>query len=226
MTSEPLMQRKDGMFLVDSSAGLSTSQFESQIDFIKAIAKYLNVSPPSTRLGVITYNSSPQLSIDVDSYDSLSAFYTLLDALPQLGGGRRLDKALELAAVSFRKTQDGIPKFLVVLAEGRYDTEPDIKPFAEVVKPLQEMGVTVYVIGIGTSVSLKELNTMVEKPGNVLTVKTFDDLLRDVGPIASHIGMEKLHILDNHDESSSHIALVSQPCLGSPLFFIPMPHVI
>ena len=173
------------MFLVDSSALLSADQFETQIDFIKAIAKHLDVSPTRTRLAVITYNSRPQLSVNFTSYTSLSELYNLLDGLPQLQVGRRLDKALQLAVESFTLSPSDIPRFLVVLAEGRYDLEPGVRTLAQAVQPLHGMGVTVYVVSIGRSVGL---DSIVDKPENILTVQTASALLWDVGRIAEHIG--------------------------------------
>lgn len=83
---------RHGLFLVDSSAYRSKSEYEGQIDFIKSIAKRLNVSPTGTRAGVILYGDDPQLSVGLDDYNTLQEFYSLLDDLKFQRGGRSFHK--------------------------------------------------------------------------------------------------------------------------------------
>ena len=78
--------------MVDSSGFRSSNEFAAQIDFIKSIAKRLDVSPNGTRAGVILYGSQPQLSIGLDNYKTIPEFYALLDGLSRQGGGRQLHK--------------------------------------------------------------------------------------------------------------------------------------
>ena len=68
---------------MDSSGFRSSSEFTAQIDFIKSIAKRLDVSPNGTRAGVILYGSQPQLSIGLDNYETIPEFYALLDGVFQ-----------------------------------------------------------------------------------------------------------------------------------------------
>lgn len=83
---------RHGLFLVDSSAHRSKSEYESQLDFIKSISKRLNVSPSGTRAGVILYGGDPQLNVGLDDYNTLQEFYSLLDDLKFPRGGRSLHK--------------------------------------------------------------------------------------------------------------------------------------
>lgn len=89
---KPQHQVRHGLFLVDASGYRSTSEFAAQIDFIKSIAKRLNVSPGGTRAGVVLYDSDPQMSIGLDDYSTFPEFYALLDDLSLQGGGRELHK--------------------------------------------------------------------------------------------------------------------------------------
>lgn len=83
---------RHGLFLVDSSAFRSKSEYEGQLDFIKSISKRLNVSPTGTRAGVILYGDNPQLNVGLDDYNTLQEFYSLLDDLKFQRGGRSLHK--------------------------------------------------------------------------------------------------------------------------------------
>ena len=84
---------RHGLFLIDSSAFRSKSEYEGQLDFIKSISKRLNVSPTGTRAGVILYDDDPKLSVGLDDYNTLQEFYSLLDDLKFQRGGRSLHKA-------------------------------------------------------------------------------------------------------------------------------------
>ena len=77
---------------MDSSGLRSTDEFAAQIDFIKAIAKRLDVSPNGTRTGVVLYNSPPQLAVGLDEYKTVPDLYALLDSLSRQGGQRELHK--------------------------------------------------------------------------------------------------------------------------------------
>lgn len=88
----PISQPRHGLFLVDSSGLRSANEFASQINFIKAIAKRLDVSPNGTRTGVIFYNNPPQLTIGLHEYKTVPELYALLDGLSLQGGGRQLHK--------------------------------------------------------------------------------------------------------------------------------------
>ena len=88
----PISKPRHVFFLVDSSALRSANEFASQINFIKVVAKRLDVSPNGTRAGVIFYNNPPQLTIALDKYRTVPELYTLLDGLSLQGGGRQLHK--------------------------------------------------------------------------------------------------------------------------------------
>lgn len=92
-------QVRHGLFLVDSSVYRTTSEFLAQVEFIKSIAKRLDVSPNGTRAGVILYGSDPQLSIGLSDYGTFLEFYTLLDNLTWQGGEHQLHKVNKQAFV-------------------------------------------------------------------------------------------------------------------------------
>lgn len=83
-------QVRHGLFLIDSSGYRTTSEFLAQVEFIKSIAKRLDVSPNGTRAGVILYGSDPRMSIGLNDYRTFLEFYTLLDNLTWQGGEHQL----------------------------------------------------------------------------------------------------------------------------------------
>lgn len=68
---------------------------------------------------------------------------------------------------------------MVLLTDGNQtgtDIVPDQTPLVDAIQPIKNLGVKVVAIGIG-SVDRNQLSTLVESPDDILTPKTFDELL-------------------------------------------------
>lgn len=179
-------QLQHGVFLLESSLFRTKGEFESQINFVKSIAKRLQVSPTGTRAGVILYGDEPKLSIGLNDYSTLPELYNLLDNLAHESGGRQLHKALTLAGETLQKSPQEIPKFVVVILEGQQYSSGSLL-LRDAVKPLQALGVTIYVVGIGEKLNRQELYTMVQTSRYIIQVPRFTELLRQMEFIAYRI---------------------------------------
>ena len=73
-SQKPPDYRADVLFLVDSSGSISVKNFETQVDFVKSLVTYLNVSAEAMRAAVLTYNDNPYLKIDFDDYRTTAQF--------------------------------------------------------------------------------------------------------------------------------------------------------
>ena len=62
----------------------------------------------------------------------------MVDNLPHLKKGRRIDRALEAATNVLKDVGTDNPKFVILVTAGRQ--EPDAKSFAAAVKPLHQTG--------------------------------------------------------------------------------------
>jgi hypothetical protein len=175
------------MFLVDSSSSLTNQEFENQKDFLKAISGRLRVSPIGTRAGFITYNDNAQLRMNFNSYNTTAEFYYQLSQLQKQGGGRRLDKAIELAGQTFAGVRRNAAKILIIFAKGKAITDPDSKPLPDVIKPLTKQGVITNVLAIGP-VDVGELTSIARRPENILIVDSFGALKNQVERIWKYIG--------------------------------------
>lgn len=68
---------------------------------------------------------------------------------------------------------------MVLLTDGNQtgpDLAPDQTPLVDAVQPIKNLGVKVVAIGIG-SVDRNQLSTLVDTPEDILTPKSFDELL-------------------------------------------------
>ena len=64
-------------------------------------------------------------------------------------------------------------------------------------QPLQALGVTVFVVGIGNRLNNQELLSMVQNSEHIVRVTGFADLLRQVESIAQLIGKKKKKTAQN-----------------------------
>lgn len=172
---------------MDSSGLRSANEFASQINFIKVVAKRLDVSPNGTRAGVIFYNNPPQLTIALDKYKTVPELYTLLDGLSLQGGGRQLHKALTLAGQTIQASPTSAPKYVVVFVEGQQYVTNGAALLREAVRPLQALGVAVYLVAIGNKINRQELTSMVQNSEHIVHVPDFTQLLQRVGEISNLI---------------------------------------
>ena len=180
------------MFLVDSSNSLTDQEFQYQKDFLREISRRLRVSPVATRAGFITYNDNAQLRVNFDSYNTTAEFYSQLSQMQKEGGGRRLDKAIELAGQTFAGVRRNAAKLLIIFAKGRTITDPDSKPLSEVTRPLKNQGVVTNVLAIGPGVDVVGLTSVALRPENILIVDSYDALRNQVQRIWKHIGKGKI----------------------------------
>lgn len=162
----------DVVFLMDSSKDVNFINFIKEKAYVKLLAKRLNVSRGKSRAAVVAYGSSSQLRIDFDAYDSLSAFETAVDGISYMGGTRRMDKALETAAVVLRKARTSIPKMVVLLTTGQQPL--DAPSLASSAGALHLLGAMVYVISIAHNLNPKYFGNLVEDVSHVFQVSTFD----------------------------------------------------
>ena len=68
---------------------------------------------------------------------------------------------------------------MVLLTDGNQtgiDLVPDQTPLVDAIQPIKDLGVKVIAIGIG-SVDMNQLSTLVDNMDDILTPKTFDELL-------------------------------------------------
>lgn len=74
---------------------------------------------------------------------------------------------------------------LVVLTDGRQTQDPDAVPLDAASKPLKDMGVKIYSVGVGHSIDLQELRQIANDPRDVFTADSFTALLGQSQTVAA-----------------------------------------
>jgi len=167
---------------VDSSESITEDDYNKEKNAIKAISDEFIISPESTRAGVVVYSGEPRLSIDFDQYRSNAEFNKAVNNLPHMQSHTRLDLALRYAASNlYNKRRVANPSIAIVLTDGKQT--PGAESLATAVKPLRDLGVRVFAIGVGPKVSQSELRQIVERFDDIFTVDSFSQLIQEAKKI-------------------------------------------
>lgn len=97
-------------------------------------------------------------------------------------------KALTLAGQTIQASPITAPKFVVVFVEGQQYVRNGATLLRNAVRPLQALGVTVYLVAIGNRINRQELTSMVQNSEHIVHVPDFTQLLQQVGEISNLIG--------------------------------------
>lgn len=173
---------------MDASNSIAETNFQKQKDFVKGVANSFVFAKDQAMAGVITYSTNAHLSIPLGKYLSVEDFKLAVDNIPYILGQTRIDKALKSAHNNLFSRRVGIrsgfPKVMIILTDGVQTQDPDAVPLNKAVIPLRQNGVKIFAIGVGPYIKEDELRLMVESPGDVFTVKDFDELLQKTYIIA------------------------------------------
>lgn len=175
------------VFLLDASGDVSREEYGKEKDFVKSLGKALNLGPGKSRAAVYVYSSYARHEVRWDSSQTADSFGSAIDSLSYIGRSRRMDRALEGAAQVLREGRGSVPKVVILVTAGKQIQEPGTKLLATAAQPLQVLGASTYVVAIGSRTDVAELKPAVKRPGDVLIVRSFDELRPQTLPIAEHI---------------------------------------
>lgn len=182
-----MTNKADVVFIMDSSGSIGASDYAKEKGFVKEIAKVFQISPNASRISTIIYDSRPELIFDFNKYTDEPGVSGAIDSLPYLGKQTRIDKALALAVSVFTQSRPSVPRIAIILTDGKQTQDYDAIPLEVAAQPLHDLGVKVYVIGIGGHVDINELNLIAKRPQDVFPVASFDQLLRVLQQFLTHV---------------------------------------
>ena len=169
---------------MDSSSGVGVENYRRQKNFIKVIAKALNLGEQATRACLVVYSDTARLVTRFDSHKTLRQFESAVDRAPYLRRTRRVDKALEYAASLLRRARRGVPKVTVLITSGR---RASANPLDVASKPLKTIGAKSFIVAIGNALDTRELRLVVDKDSDIFRVPYFIFLPRIEGSFPKHI---------------------------------------
>ena len=181
----PLDITADMLFLLDSSSAVVKSDYQKELEFLKAIVDLFRISPRYVRAGIITYGNRAELSVPLGLHSTNEAINKSIDSLPYIGGTKRIDRALTLANLTFSQARPLVPKIVLILTHEGQVTEPGAD-LRTPVQALQAQGVTMFVIAIGENMDYLRLNQIVPRI-NIISDKSHEALEPYLSSAASYI---------------------------------------
>ncbi|XP_068690493.1 collagen alpha-3(VI) chain-like [Montipora foliosa] len=177
----------DVVFIMDSSGSIGKLDYKREKQFVKDLTNVFEVAPNATRVSTIIYSDYPKLIFDFNTYSDKRSINVAHDNLEYLGNRTRIDRALDQALVVFSESRPSVPRIAFVLTDGEQTEENDAKPLDVAVRPLHDLGVQVYVIGIGSYIKREELYLLARRRQDVFFVSSFEKLLRQTYRIVNQI---------------------------------------
>lgn len=173
----------DIVFLMDAS--VDRRDYIKEKNFVKELARQMNLAPGKSRASIVAYGRSPYLISRLGGYSSLVDFERKVDSAISLSGPRRIDSALQAARQVLNEARPNHPKIAVLVTAGRQDPNgPRLNAAAE---PLRRSGVKTFVVAIGSTPDSRELQPVVEKQEDIFRISSFDQLSPETRSVVEKI---------------------------------------
>uniref|UniRef100_A0A0L8HVA9 VWFA domain-containing protein n=1 Tax=Octopus bimaculoides TaxID=37653 RepID=A0A0L8HVA9_OCTBM len=166
----------DLVFLIDSSGSVEKPDFEKTKTFLKNIVYNLDISPEKTRVAVIRFADTPNVSFFLGDHNTNFAVRNAIDAIIYDGTGTATDTALDKARTSvFTNTRKSVAsKVLVLVTDGKSNNENETIAAAE---KLKDDGVTIFTIGV-VNPKVSELIAAASEPSctHFINLKDYNEI--------------------------------------------------
>ena len=166
------------MFLIDASSFVTRDNLIKEKNFVKSLAKFLNVAPEASRASLVLFGTLPNTELRFNDSRTLGDFSDGVDKARALGGFRRIDRALDEAANVLVDKRRGVPHIVVLVTTGKQSRSDDGIPLDGALEPLEKLGAHTFVVAIGHD---PDTST------NVLSVPSIDGLSSGVYNMAKRI---------------------------------------
>lgn len=166
---------------MDTSGSIHRDEYIKEKHFVTNVVKHIGLSENGPHYGVILFGQFATVDIKFNDYYNITKLRNAVMSLPQSGATTRIDRGLRKAyKVLFQKKgghRELAEKYLFLLTDGSQSKGSDVVDPHLIAKKLQFIGIHFYVVGIGTRVNVKELESIAGGKEKVFLAKNFDDLI-------------------------------------------------
>ena len=178
----------DIAFIMDSSDSVGIQNYQIQKDFVNAIAESFDIQPTGSRAGVVVSGKEATLNIKFGDYLHTEDFQQAVNRLPYTPGDAKIDKALKVALTQLLVVQGGarpgVAKILVLITSDTQNQTVDNVLIDAVARKLQQLGVAVFLLGVGEKVDVELLRPLTTSVENVILEKSFEILMMKTRQVA------------------------------------------
>lgn len=140
---------------------------------------------------IVTFSEDPKVEITLQGSRSDREFSSAVDGLgtPVTGGRTKTALGLALAdkevaqrSAGLRDNDPNVKKMLMVITDGEQTPGRDHVPLNTSMQPFFERDMEVFAVGVGLDEpkAIKEINDMVEVPGNAIFPASYTQLIEEV----------------------------------------------
>lgn len=185
--SKPLKADTDILFFLDSSRSVSSTDYDKEKDFIKALTQVFLLKGRGPRAGLIVYGASAKTVLHPQNYTNRNDFNSKLYGAPRIGGSRNFYKALHLGIRLFSSRTSSGPNIAILLTSGENVVDINTASLQDLALSRTRLGVNIYVVAIGSELNKGRLLNLVPRPGDLVMVDSYDTLASKVQVIARHV---------------------------------------
>lgn len=185
--------------VIDRSASVKTPDYNQMRDFLKALARGLQIGVRNKEGDVIgqgaivTFSEKATIQGTLKASQEPGRFEDVVTAMdgPLKGGRTKTHLGLGLAYSELTKVENGfrqddpdVTKLLMIITDGEQtrDFSPGFKVVSEAVKPFSAKNIDVHAVGVGLTAqtAINEVKSMVEKAKNARFPQNYNELMQDV----------------------------------------------
>ena len=177
------------IFLMDSSKYVTADNYILEKNFVKLMARLLNLSSNRSRAALLTFSDNAQLVINFDSYEDRAAFDAAVNTAPHQQGDRFIDKAFDSATGLLQTdSRATVPKYVILLTTGKPMLRSDSRSLVNASSSVRSNGGKVFVVAVVTGgYTISEFYPAVQRPEDAFSVSSFDALLPEAPTIAARM---------------------------------------
>ncbi|XP_041101492.1 matrilin-2-like [Polyodon spathula] len=153
----------DLVFVIDGSKSLGPDNFELVKQFVNGIVDSLDISPTTTRVGLLQYSTKVRAEFTLAQFSSVKDVKQAVSQMKYMGRGSMTGSALKhMFETSFTEAEGArpasVPKVTIVFTDGR--SQDDVFEWST---KAQKNGITMYAVGVGKAIE-DELRQIASKP--------------------------------------------------------------
>uniref|UniRef100_W5LJW4 VWFA domain-containing protein n=1 Tax=Astyanax mexicanus TaxID=7994 RepID=W5LJW4_ASTMX len=177
----------DAVILFDDSNSIKTDDFNIMINFIKNVIRAF-IKDPRSQVAVAKYSTEASAVFQFENFASNRDADKLMDRVTHSRGNTYTTTAIRFVLENMFLEEVGMrnrsQKLLVVITDGKSN---DGGPLSDVIRQVENRGITRFAIGVGNEYSLDELRLIASSPDFVFETESFSALAKILNLLTQRI---------------------------------------
>ena len=181
----PRTNKVDLVFLVESTGKMGVANWQKTILFMKYVTHAFDVSSKRTKVGIVVEGRTFYAVVDLNRIVREPLLLALMGMIPLPYGDQKFGKRLKDVKDLVINTsgRSDVPHIVILLTDGK--SVDDIKKPAKI---LQKSDVEVFAVGLGSKVSLAQLEQIASFPASKYVYNSdFNDIVKIASKVVAQI---------------------------------------